>query len=206
MTYFPFFLLFSFSKVLHLFYICFTFVLLVSLFVCLVLLPLSDSLLFTNLIISLLPSKNSMYLYSCVIPLLSGPRTSTWLCLLYLFLLYHHVISHKGNWLGTFFDQFWMDKEKFTRVGFEPVDWCAGALPTELTSPILAVSLFCQYLCSEGTSQKSFNHILLFSQGSRLCSFHTRLTSAHLCVYVCIYVCLYSIYFAFEKEPARLET
>ena len=39
-----------------------------------------------------------------------------------------------------------------------PPDWRAGALPTELTSPILGVS-----------SRKSFNHygILPFSQGSR---------------------------------------
>ena len=45
---------------LHLFYICFTFALLVSLFVCFT--PLSDSLLFTNLIFPL-PAKNSLYLY-----------------------------------------------------------------------------------------------------------------------------------------------
>ena len=31
------------------------------------------------------------------------------------------------------------------------------ALPTELNSPILAVSILCQYLCSGGASQKSFN-------------------------------------------------
>ena len=29
-----------------------------------------------------------------------------------------HVINHKGNWLGTFFETFWMNKEKFTRAGF----------------------------------------------------------------------------------------
>ena len=33
-------------------------------------------------------------------------------------------------------------------LNLRPPDWRAGALPTELTSPILAVSLFCQYLCS----------------------------------------------------------
>ena len=52
-------------------------------------------------------------------------------------------------------------------LNLRPPDWRAGALPTELTSPILAVSLFCQYLCSGGASQKSCNHILPFSQGSR---------------------------------------
>ena len=66
---------------------------------------------------------------------------------------------------------FGMNKEKFTRAGFESatsgLTCAAGALPTELTSPILAVCLFCQYLCSAGASQKSFNHILPFSQGSR---------------------------------------
>ena len=46
-----------------------------------------------------------------------------------------------------------------------PPDWRAGALPTELTSPILAVSLFCQYLCSGGVSQKSVSlvvHYMMF--------------------------------------------
>ena len=59
-----------------------------------------------------------------------------------------------------------MNKDKLTRAGFEPATSGLRPLPTELTSPILAVSLFCQYLCSGGTSQKSFNHILPFSQGS----------------------------------------
>ena len=35
-------------------------------------------------------------------------------------------------------------------LNLRPPDWHAGALPTELTSPISAVSLFCQYLCSGG--------------------------------------------------------
>ena len=78
----------------------------------------------------------------------------------------YHVMNHKGNWLGTFLDNFWMNKEKFTRVGFEPAT-SGLKVPTELSSPILAVSLFCQYICSAGTSQKSWNHILPFSQGSR---------------------------------------
>ena len=57
---------------LHLFYICFTFALLVSLFVGFVLHPLSESLLFTNLIISS-SSQNSWYPYSysisfCLVP------------------------------------------------------------------------------------------------------------------------------------------
>ena len=33
----------------------------------------------------------------------------------------YHVMNHKGNWLGTFLDKFWMNKDKFTRAGFEPV-------------------------------------------------------------------------------------
>ena len=32
---------------------------------------------------------------------------------------WYHVINHKGNWLGTFLDTFWMKREKFTRAGFE---------------------------------------------------------------------------------------
>ena len=47
-----------------------------------------------------------------------------------------------------------------TFPSLRPPDWRAGALPTELASHILAVSLFCQYLCSRGASQKSFNHAL----------------------------------------------
>ena len=81
----------------------------------------------------------------------------------------YHVINHKGNWLGTFLDKFgWTKKNLLDRdLNLRPPDWRAGDLPTELTSPILAVSLFCQYLCSGGASQKSWNHILPFSQGSR---------------------------------------
>ena len=55
-------------------------------------------------------------------------------------------------------------------LNLRPPDWRAGALPTELTSPILAVSLFCQYLCS-GAPVRSHETIYmycpLFSQGSR---------------------------------------
>ena len=80
----------------------------------------------------------------------------------------HHAINHKGNWLGTSLDKFgWIKKNWLERdLNLRPPDWRAGALPTELSSPALAVSLFCQYLCSGGTSQKSWNHILTFSQGS----------------------------------------
>ena len=38
----------------------------------------------------------------------------------------------------------WLERDSNLR----PPDWRAGALPTELSSPTLAVSLFCQYLCS----------------------------------------------------------
>ena len=55
-----------FTFILHLFYICSTFVLLVSLSVGFVLHPLSDSLLFTNIIISS-SSQKSWYLYSYLI-------------------------------------------------------------------------------------------------------------------------------------------
>ena len=61
MTNFPLFLI-SLQTFYIVFYICFTFVLLVSLFVGFVLHPLSDSLLFTNLIISS-SSQNSWYRY-----------------------------------------------------------------------------------------------------------------------------------------------
>ena len=38
----------------------------------------------------------------------------------------------------------WLERD----LNLRPPDWRAGALPTELSSPTLAVSLFCQYLCS----------------------------------------------------------
>ena len=57
----------------------------------------------------------------------------------------------------------WLERD----LNLRPPDWRAGALPTELSSPtiggfpILSISLF------GGASQKSWNHILPFSQGSR---------------------------------------
>ena len=51
-------------------------------------------------------------------------------------------------------------------LNLRPPDWRAGALPTELISPVLVVTLFCQYRCSGGANQKSFKHILSVSQGS----------------------------------------
>ena len=100
MTNFPFFLVLSYSTdiftfILHWFYICSTYVLLVSLFVGFVLHPLSDSLLFTNLIISS-SGQNSWYLQFILNLLLSSPRTSTWLCFLYLL----HVRSFH-TWLTS---------------------------------------------------------------------------------------------------------
>ena len=38
----------------------------------------------------------------------------------------------------------WLERD----LNLRPPDWRTGALPTELSSPTLAVSLFCQYLCS----------------------------------------------------------
>ena len=59
-----------------------------------------------------------------------------------------HIMNHKGNWLGTFLDKFWWTKKNLRErdLNLRPPDWRAGALPSELTSPILAVSLFFQYL------------------------------------------------------------
>ena len=75
----------------------------------------------------------------------------------------------QSSWLWINFG--WTKKKLPVRdLNLRPPDWRAGALPTELTSPILAVFLCCQYLCwggGGGGSQKSFNHILPFSQGPR---------------------------------------
>ena len=63
-----------------------------------------------------------------------------------------------GFWKFLFFNNFtnpnldkfgWTKKKILERdLNLRPPDWRAGALPTELSSPTLAVSLFCQYLCS----------------------------------------------------------
>ena len=60
----------------------------------------------------------------------------------YNFFVYKcHVINHKGNWLGTDFRYIWMNKEKFTRAGLEPV---YKLLKTQHTEPICCfwISLF----------------------------------------------------------------
>ena len=55
----------------------------------------------------------------------------------------YHVINYKGK-LGTFLDKFgWTKTNLLERdLNLRPPDWSAGALPTELSSPILAVSLY----------------------------------------------------------------
>ena len=73
-------------------------------------------------------------------------------------------------------------------LNLRPPDWRADALPTELTSPILEVSLFCQYLCSGGgggASQKSWNHILPFSLGSCPNVFNSTNTDCCIFTYHC---------------------
>ena len=57
----------------------------------------------------------------------------------------YHVINHKRNWLGnTFLDKFgWTRKDLLERnFNLRLPDWRAGALPTELSSPTLAVYLY----------------------------------------------------------------
>ena len=46
-------------------------------------------------------------------------------------------------------DEFgWTKKKLLERdLNLRPPDWRAGAIPTEQSSPTLAISLFCQYLC-----------------------------------------------------------
>ena len=52
-------------------------------------------------------------------------------------------MNHKGSWLGTYLDTFWMNREKLSRadLNLRPPDWRTGALPTELSSPILELDL-----------------------------------------------------------------
>ena len=59
-------------------------------------------------------------------------------------------MNHKGNWMGTFLEKFWMDKAKFTRAGLEPAT--SGLMCRRSTNwanspyiggvPILSISLF----------------------------------------------------------------
>ena len=86
---------------------------------------------------------------------------------IYVFQDFQSYIRALINWFKKIIVE-WTKKHWLERdLNLRPLDWRAGALPTELTSPTLAVSLFCQYLCSGGASQKSLNHILPFIQGSR---------------------------------------
>ena len=51
----------------------------------------------------------------------------------------------------TSYRTFWMNKEQFTRAGLEPAtSGLTCRYSTNWNSPILAVSVFCQYLCSGG--------------------------------------------------------
>ena len=70
---------------------------------------------------------------------------------LHLFNIFYHVINHKGNWLGTVF-RYILDKQsKIDQSGIWTCDLRIDVPALyQLTSPILAVSLFCQYLCSGG--------------------------------------------------------
>ena len=63
----------------------------------------------------------------------------------------------------------WTNKHLLERdLNLRPPDWRAGALPTELPCPTLAVGLpILSISLFVGASQKSWNHILPFGQGSR---------------------------------------
>ena len=64
-------------------------------------------------------------------------------------MLCYFVKKRETYWVQIL-DKFgWTKKNWLERdLNLRPPDWRAGALPTELSSPTLAVSLFCQYLCS----------------------------------------------------------
>ena len=58
--------------------------------------------------------------FNHTLPFSHGSRPSydtTWEEAVRGFFFYkYRVINHKGNWLGTFLDTFWVNKEKFTRA------------------------------------------------------------------------------------------
>ena len=61
------------------------------------------------------------------------------------------VITRPKVWQKSDINFGWTKKNLLERdLNLWPLDWCASTLPTELTSPILEVSLFCQHLCSGG--------------------------------------------------------
>ena len=71
--------------------------------------------------------------------------------LVHINISYHVITTRNTDWVQIL-DKFgWTKKNLLERdLNLRPPDWRAGALPTELStcSPTLAVSLFCQYLCS----------------------------------------------------------
>ena len=74
--------------------------------------------------------------------------------------------KRETDWVHFLINFIWTKTNLLERdLNLQPLDWCAGALPTELTSPILS-PYFVNIFVRGGASQKSFNHILPFSQGS----------------------------------------
>ena len=92
--------------------------------------------------------------------------TKLWYHHIQFIFTFHVVFNRKIKWKIS---KLWMNKEKLTRAGFEPAT--SGLTRRRSTNwanepyiggfPILSISLF------GGASQKSWNHILPFSQGSR---------------------------------------
>ena len=100
----------------------------------------------------------------------------------------------------------WTKKNLLERgLNLRPPDWRAGALPTELSSPTLAVSLhvFCQYLCSV-VPVRSHETIYMYCPLARDHAPSSDATWEQAvedvtfynkkCYFVCVF-CLYSVWF-----------
>ena len=82
--------------------------------------------------------------------LCNSPETEEAVKLMYMYVCVILFEIRSAYTLTKFKHKFGWTKNNLLEqdLNLRPPDWRAGALPTELSSPTLAVSLFCQYLCS----------------------------------------------------------
>ena len=80
----------------------------------------------------------------------------------------YHAINHKGNYLGTLLDKFGWTKTNLRErdLNLRPTDW-RGLYQLSYLAIHWRSPYFVNIFVRGGASQKSWNHILPFSQGSR---------------------------------------
>ena len=80
----------------------------------------------------------------------------------------YHAINHKGNYLGTLLDKFGWTKTNLRErdLNLRPTDW-RGLYQLSYLAIHWRSPYFVNIFVRGGASQKLWNHILPFSQGSR---------------------------------------